>query len=181
MTMPQNPSGRTFPDPELGQESDTTLLTEESEVGDQAPDKDAGRTTRSQMREVKEQVVAQTRTSIRQARDRAVDSLSESRRRAADQIGSLATAFHRTSEHLRSEQQTSVAGLADSLARRVDGVSAYLRDTEMGTMVDDLESLARRKPAAVLGVGLVLGIFGARFLKSSGRGGTEAGGFNARA
>ena len=181
MTAPQNPSGRRFPDTAFGEDSDTTLLTEDSEPGDQARDGDTDRSARSQMREVKEQVVDQTRTSIRQARDRAADSLSESRRRAADQIGSLAAAMHKTGEHLRSEDQNSVAGLADSLARRIDGVSAYLRDTEMSTMVSDLEGLARRKPAAVLGVGLVLGMMGARFFKSSGRDRVEAGGFDARA
>jgi hypothetical protein len=124
---------------------------------------------REQIREVKEQVVDQARNTFQQARDRASTSLGESKTQLADQIGSVAEALRRTTEHLRSEEQTRFAGLTETLARQVDQVAGYLRDKDAASMRKDLENLARRQPAVFLGGALVLGLVGARFLKSSER------------
>jgi hypothetical protein len=51
----------------------------------------------------------------------------------------------------------------------VDQVANYLRDKDARAMRTDLENLARRQPALVLGGALILGLMGARFLKSSQR------------
>jgi len=126
-----------------------------------------GEGAREQIREVKERVVDQAKSTIRQARDRASSSLSESRLRAADQIGGIASAFHRTSEHLRGEDQARVAGLADSLARQVDQIASYLHDADGRKMARDLEGLARRRPAIVIGAAFALGLAAVRFFKSS--------------
>jgi hypothetical protein len=136
---------------------------------------------RNQIAEASHQLVDQARSSLRDARDQAAASLSESRKRAGTQLGGLATALQKAGEHLRTENQASVAHVADSLARKLEGVSRYVQDNEMAAMVDDLEQFARRRPAAVLGFGLVVGLLGARFLKSSDRGRELAGGSNARA
>jgi len=85
------------------------------------PDAGSGGTgTREQIRQVRDQVVDQAKTTLREARDRAGSSLADGRRQAADQIGNIAGAFHRTGEHLRNEQQERIAGLADSFAGQVD-------------------------------------------------------------
>ena len=123
--------------------------------------------TREQIREMKDQVVGQAKTSVRQAKDRAISSLGESRDRFADQIEVMAGAFRRTSGHLHSENQQRMAGLTDSVARQADQVANYVRDFDPRTARDDLERLARRQPALVIGGALALGLFGARFLKSS--------------
>ena len=105
---------------------------------------------RAQILEVKDQVVDQAKTSFRQARDSATSSLNDSRHQAADKIGGLASAVRSTSEHLRSENQTSVADVTDSLAEQVERLSGYLRDR-------DLRRLSRRcrivRPAAAGGRG----------------------------
>jgi glucan phosphorylase len=118
---------------------------------------------------VKDQVVDQARSSFRQARDRAASSLTESRVQAADQIGRMATAFRRTSEHLRQENQRHAADFTESLAEQVERASSYLRERDLGAIRQDLEGLARRQPAVMLGVGFALGLLGARFFKSSER------------
>jgi hypothetical protein len=51
----------------------------------------------------------------------------------------------------------------------VDQVANYLRSKDAQAMKTDLENLARRQPALVLGGALFLGLIGARFLKSSQR------------
>jgi hypothetical protein len=130
--------------------------------------------TRAHMREMKDQVVDQARSSFQQARDKASTSLGESRRSAAERLGGLAGAIRRTSEHLRAEDQARMASLTQSLASEVEEVAGYLRETDARGMLRDLEGLARRHPAAVAGTAFALGLLGARFLRSSERGGMHA-------
>jgi hypothetical protein len=125
---------------------------------------------REQIREVKDQVVGQAKNTLQQARDRASSSLVESKAQIAGQFGGLADALRRTTEHLRSEDQQRIAGLTETVARQMDQVAAYLWNKDARAMRADLENLARRQPAIVLGGALVLGLIGARFLKSSQRG-----------
>jgi uncharacterized protein YjbJ (UPF0337 family) len=124
---------------------------------------------REQIRDVKDQVVGQARSSLQQARDRASSSLGESKGQIADQFGTIADALRRTTEHLRAEEQQRIAGLTETVARQVEQVANYLRTKDARAMRADLENLARRQPALVLGSALVLGLIGARFLKSSQR------------
>ena len=128
-----------------------------------------GSSAREQIREVKDQVVDQARNTLQQAGERASSSLGESKNQIADQFGAVADALRRTTEHLRSEDQQRIAGLTETVARQVDQLANYLRNKDARAMKQDLENLARRQPAIMLGGALVLGLIGARFLKSSER------------
>src|SRR5919112_4775744 len=128
-----------------------------------------GSSAREQIRGVKDQVVDQARNTFQQARDRAGSSLGESKSQFADQFGTIAQALRRTTEHLRSEDQQRIAGLTDTVARQVEQVADYLRNKDARAMRQDLENLARRQPALMIGGALVLGLIGARFFKSSER------------
>ena len=155
MTMPNSQGGSTSG---IGRETEALTVTPMAEnVGG----------ARGQIRQVKNQVVDQAKSTFRDARDKASSSLGDSRRQAADQIGGIASAFHSASAHLRDENQERIAGLADSLAGQVDQVASYLRDADLDRMVRDVENLARRQPALVFGAALAIGLIGARFLKSS--------------
>ena len=121
------------------------------------------------MRELKQEVVGQTRQALKQARDRTGSSLGESKAQLADQLGGLASAFQRTTEQLRQEDRTTVAGLTEAVARQADQAANYLRQADVRAARQDLERLARRRPTMVLGGALALGIVAARFLKSSKR------------
>jgi len=127
----------------------------------------SGGGAREQIRDVKDQVVNQAKNTFQQARDRATSSLGESKGQFANQVGAIAEALRRTTEHLRSEDQQRFAGLTDSVARQVEQVAEYLRNKDARAMRQDLEDLARRQPAVMIGGALVLGLIGARFLKSS--------------
>lgn len=124
--------------------------------------------TRAQLTEVKDRVVEEARGSIRRARESAVSSLTDSRRQAADQVGGVASALRRTSEHLRSDEHGSIANLAESLSDQAERVSSYIRDSDLAKMRQDVERLARERPGAVLGATFVIGLLAARFLRSSG-------------
>ena len=156
MTTPHSQGSRAS-----GVELETELVT-----GTTAGDEQAS-SARGQIRQVKDQVVDQAKSTFREARDKAGSSLGDSRRQAAEQIGGLGAAIHSASSHLRGENQERIAGLADSLGDQVEQVASYLRDADFDRMVRDVESLARRQPALVFGAALAIGILGARFLKSS--------------
>jgi hypothetical protein len=141
--------------------------------GQQDPSRGSG--AREQIREVKNQVVDQAKNTFLQARDRASSSLGESKGQFADQFGTIAQALRRTTEHLRSEDQQRIAGFTDTVARQVEQVAEYLRNKDARAMRQDLENLARRQPALMIGGALVLGLIGARFLKSSERRGGRYG------
>ena len=124
---------------------------------------------KSQVREVKEQVVGQAKTVFGQARDSAASSLTESKRGLADQVASVATAVRGTTEHFRGQDQQRIAEWTDGLAGQADRFAGYLRDADFGAMRRDVENLARRQPGVVVGGAFLLGLLGARFLKSSER------------
>ncbi|MGE5091866.1 MAG: hypothetical protein ACM3OH_06810 [Bacillota bacterium] len=129
---------------------------------------------RTQIRDVKNQVVDQAKSTLSQARDSAASSLSDSKGRLADQVTHVADAFRNTTDHLRQQNQPQLAGYADGVARQAERLAGYLRNADFRAMGDDLEQLARRQPALVVGGAFALGLLAARFLKSSERKGREA-------
>jgi hypothetical protein len=140
------------------------------------------------MRQARDKVLDQAKSTFRDARDRAGSSLNEGRRQAAEQIGGIGGALHRTSEQLRNEDQARFADVADSVGRQIDRVAYYLRDSDGRTIARDIEGLARRQPALVFASAFALGLVAARFLKSSEPGYAsdepsyrKAGGFDAPA
>jgi hypothetical protein len=135
----------------------------------ETPGQQGGGSARDQIRGVKDQVVHQAKNTFQQARDRAGSSLWESKGQFAEQFGTIADALRRTTEHLRSEDQERIAGLTETVARQVEQVADYLRNKDARAMRQDLENVARRQPALMIGGALILGLIGARFLKSSER------------
>ena len=128
-----------------------------------------GGSAREQIMGMKDQVVDQAKNTFQQAKERASTSIGESKGQFADQFGTIADALRRTTEHLRSEDQHRIAGLTETVARQVEQVADYLRKKDARAMREDLENLARRQPAVMIGGALVLGLIGARFLRSSER------------
>jgi hypothetical protein len=161
MTMPDTRSGRR----ENAVLGDEQALPGTVNAGDASAG--AGSGAREQIRQARDKVVDQAKSTFRDARDRAGSSLSEGRRQAAEQIGGIGGALHRTSEQLRNEDQARFADVADSVGRQLDRAAGYLRDSDGRTITRDIESLARRQPAIVFAGAFVLGLVAARFLRSS--------------
>ena len=159
----------TMPDPRDRGRDNTALGTEQAlpGTGNESSSEGPGSGAREQVRQAKDKVVDQARTTLREARDRAGSTLSQGRYQAADQLGGLGSAFHRTSETLRQEDQARFADVADNVGRQLDRVSGYLRESDGRTIARDLENMARRQPALVFAGAFALGILAARFLKSS--------------
>jgi hypothetical protein len=159
----------TMPDTRSGGRENTAAGTEQASPGTGNEGADAGTAVgaREQVRQAKDKVVDQARTALRDARDRAGSTFTQSRRQAADQLGGIGSAFRRTGETLREEDQARFAGVADNVARQMDRVADYLRESDGRTIARDLDGLARRQPALVFAGAFALGLVAARFLKSS--------------
>jgi hypothetical protein len=124
---------------------------------------------KSQIRDVKNQVVDHAKTTLTDARDSAATSLTGSKGRLADQVTHVADAFRSTTDHLRQNDQPQLAGYADGVARQAERFAGYLRNADFRAMGEDVRQLARRQPALVVGGAFALGLLAARFLKSSER------------
>jgi len=115
-----------------------------------------------------------------QARQQVSSRLVEQKDRAAEGLTSVAHALRQTSQHLREQDQQAVTGYIESAASQVERISNYLKQNDLGGLVDDVEHFARRQPALFLGGTFVLGLLGARFLKSSRPTTGSAGGYSGR-
>lgn len=120
-----------------------------SEVKDQVQGKAA---------EVKEQVANQATSRLEQGKEQAVESL-----------GTVASAVRQTGGQLRKQDHNGVAEYVERAAGRIEEFGAYLGNRSLNELVADAESFARREPTLFVGGSFLLGLFGARFLKSSGQ------------
>lgn len=133
--------------------------TQDSPVGRSIGD---GRSTSSEARSKAEDT---TRSAARKAEEQA----SRQKERAADRLGRMSDALRSTSDTLREEQEDAVAGYVETAADQVARFSGYLRDREVGQLLDEARGFARRDPALFLGGAALLGMLGARFMRSSNR------------
>jgi DNA anti-recombination protein RmuC len=127
---------------------------------------------RTQIRDVKDQVLDEAKNSLRQARDSATSSLTQSRHQASERIGGIAAAIRRTSDHLRAQNEPRVADVTETLAEQAERLSSYVRDRDFRGFQTDLQNLARRRPGVAIGAAVAVGVLAARFFKSSRRPGT---------
>ncbi|HEX5476911.1 MAG TPA: hypothetical protein VFX09_03570, partial [Burkholderiales bacterium] len=78
-----------------------------------------------------------------------------------------------------SQDQDGIVRVADLAADGLERLSGTLRNKDLDTLVGDVESFARRQPAAFFGVAIAAGFLAVRFVKSSRR--SPAGEGDARA
>lgn len=103
-----------------------------------------------------------------QAGDKVASRVDLQKDRAAQGLGGVAQALRQASDQLRGQQQgAAVHEYVASAANQVERLSDYLRSTDTREMITGLERFARRQPALFVGGAFMLGLLGARFLKSS--------------
>ena len=89
---------------------------------------------------------------------------------ARTEISSVASALRRVGDQIRHENGSSfTAGLFTAIADRVESVGSSFEGRDLDGVLNDVQRLARRNPAAFAGTAAALGFLAARFLKSSGR------------
>lgn len=106
-----------------------------------------------------------------QVKEQATSRLDEQKRTLVEGLGSVAGGIRQMGENLGQTEQGGVVALTarygDSLAGQLERFSGYLNEREVGDLVYEIEDYARRNSTYFVGGAFLLGLLGARFLKSS--------------
>jgi hypothetical protein len=134
----------------------------------------AGNTPKDTMNKTADSVGAVTTEAIDQVKDKATSVLGEQKTNLASGVASVADSIRQVGENLgKSNENNQIASLAgkygDSLAGQVEKFSSYIEDKDFRELMRDVEQFARRNPALFVGGAFALGVFAARFFKSSNR------------
>ena len=119
------------------------------------------------VQEVASQVQQTIGTTFEQARQQGIGHLDAQKDKAAETVGGVAQALRQTGSHLREGNQDFVADVVDRAASELEQFSGQLRDQDVDQLLQDVEGFARRQPAVFVGGAVMLGLFAARFLRSS--------------
>jgi len=122
-----------------------------------------------QAAQVKDQVQQAAVGLKEQVTEQATTRLEDQKTVASDGINTVANAFRQASDQLREQDQAGIARYLDQASAQVENFANYLGRRDVREIARDAEGFARREPALFLGGALALGLFAARFLKSSGQ------------
>ena len=100
-------------------------------------------------------------------KDRASAQINSQKDRATDGLGTMAQAVRQSTQQLRDQQHDTVAGYVEQAAEQIEKLSQRLKQKDVGELLNDAQRLARRQPALFVGAAFVLGLIGARVMKSS--------------
>ena len=99
----------------------------------------------------------------------ATTQLAQQKDRGVDALGSVTQAVRSSTQRLREEKHETIAHYLDQAADQVDTWTRRLKEKDIDELASDVQRLARRQPAVVIGSAFALGLVAARFLKSSRR------------
>ena len=83
------------------------------------------------------------------------------------QLQSTSESLSQTANLLRGFGLKPPAQIVESISEYARNIGSYLETSDTRALLGDMESLARRQPAIVIGASLLAGILGARVLKAS--------------
>ena len=94
-------------------------------------------------------------------------SIDNAQSRIAQQLSAVARAIDSAADRLQQEQQGGLAQKVKRYVQKVEDLSYQVREKSPRELKEDVDRMARGKPAWFLGGAFLLGLLGARFLKSS--------------
>jgi hypothetical protein len=100
------------------------------------------------------------------ATEKLMNTAEQQKRAGADYMSGVADSVRRAAGEF-DEQLPQAARYIRRAADQMEEMSDSFRRREMRQMLSDVQSFARRQPAAFLGVSLIAGFAAMRFLKSS--------------
>jgi hypothetical protein len=102
-------------------------------------------------------------------REQGMSALSQQKTYAADELSHLGAAMRRTADSLHQDNDNAIASYAEAAAESIERASNYLRNSDAGRLMEDVETLARRRPEVFFGGLFIAGLVMSRFLKASRR------------
>jgi len=121
----------------------------------------------------------ETSRAVSQAREQASQLAARATEQTTQRLDSLATALRQAAQQLETDDAAGFGRYAVIAADQVEKVSGYLGGKDLGQLVRDTQTFARRHPDLFLGGAFVAGVMLARFIKSSApeTGSTSSGGY----
>ena len=108
---------------------------------------------------------------VDQVQQQAGSRIDRQKDEAASEIQKVAGAVRQLGEGLSGQDEGPIAHYAAEYGRKaaegLDRFTNYLRQNDTRALVTEIENFGRRQPALLLGGAFLLGLAGARFLKSS--------------
>ncbi|KRF40981.1 hypothetical protein [Terrabacter sp. Soil810] len=165
--------------PSQGANGGTTVGTEAKSVASDAADssRHVAETAASGAKDVMSEATTQLRQLFEQVRGELDDQASSQGQRAVGGLRSLADELRQMAS---SSSQPGVAGeVVGQAAHRASSAADWIENRQPGDMIEELRSLARRRPGAFLLGAAVLGVVGGRLTRGltgdgSGSSGTPA-------
>jgi hypothetical protein len=95
--------------------------------------------------------------------------ISDQKHRASEGIDQVARALRDTTDRIQEQGGSTVAGYARQAAEQLERFSRRLDEQDLDQMLRGAQRLARSRPWVFVGAAFGLGLFAARFFKSSSR------------
>jgi hypothetical protein len=109
-----------------------------------------------------------------QAREKLMNTAEDQKRAGADYVVGVADAVRRAASEF-DEQIPQAGQYIRSAADQMQTMADSVRRRDVGQMLSDVKSFARRQPTAFLGASFLAGFVAIRFLRSSSRNGSGMG------
>jgi len=112
-----------------------------------------------------------TNEVVDQVQQQAGSRVNRQKDEAATDLEKVASAVRQLGEGLGGEEQGPIAHYAAEYGKKaaegIERLTNYLRENDAKKLFTEVENFGRRQPALLLGGAFLLGLAGARFLKSS--------------
>ncbi len=129
---------------------------------------DLAATAQQSAQDAKQQVQQTAQSMQAQARDAANAQIAQ----ASHGLNEFAQSVREFGQDLRGRNQGMMAQVTEQAAGQIERAAGYMQ-RDIGQMSEDVSSYATRQPVVFLAGAFMLGLLGARFLKSTGNGGTN--------
>lgn len=124
--------------------------------------------------DAKESAMQTANDMLGDMRTRANSLVDERKAMAADRLHSFADALRQTGSTLQDRQEESVAGYANAAADQIEKFSGYLRQQDIGNVLQEVQNFARRQPEVFVAGTLAAGFLLGRLFKSSSSSSNQA-------
>jgi hypothetical protein len=108
---------------------------------------------------------------VNQVQQQAGQQIDRQKESAANDLSQVVSAVRRFGESLGAEQGGPIARYAaqygDKAAQKLEQFAGYIREQDARRLLDDVQNFGRRRPALMLGGAFLLGLAGARLIRSS--------------
>lgn len=108
---------------------------------------------------------------VNQVQQRAGSQLERGKETAATELTTIVNAVRQFGQNLSGEANGPIARYAaeygDKAADSLERLSKYIREQDPKRILNDVQNFGRRQPALLLGGAFLLGLAGARLIKSS--------------